>query len=109
LVPLKGVTLSPTVGIILGGTMTAVAVAARRSLDTLTMRSGEVAAALGLGPTERDARKLVIERATADALLPNVDQARTAGLVTLEIVFICVTRRGAAVAVGAARGSQAAT
>src|SRR5690242_16740971 len=34
LVPVQGAALVPTVGIILGGTMTAVAVAARRSLDT---------------------------------------------------------------------------
>jgi putative ABC transport system permease protein len=32
----------------------------------------------------------VIERATADALLPNVDQARTAGLVTLPGAFVGV-------------------
>ena len=90
LVPVQGAALVPTVGIILGGTMTAVAVAARRSLDTLTMRFGEVDAALSLGLSERDSRKLVIERATADALLPNVDQARTAGLVTLPGAFVGV-------------------
>ena len=32
----------------------------------------------------------VIGRATADALLPNVDQARTAGLVTLPGAFVGV-------------------
>jgi len=90
LVPLQGAALIPTVGIILGGTMTAVAVAARRSLDTLTMRLGEVEAALSLGLSERDSRKLVIDRAIADALLPNVDQARTAGLVTLPGAFVDV-------------------
>jgi putative ABC transport system permease protein len=90
LVPLKGAALIPTVGIILGGTMTAVAVAARRTLDTLTMRLGEVEAALSLGLTERDSRRLVIDRATADALLPNLDQARTAGLVTLPGAFVGV-------------------
>jgi putative ABC transport system permease protein len=90
LVPLEGAALIPTVGIILGGTMTAVAVTARRSLDTLTMGLGEVEAALSLGLTERDSRRLVIDRATADALLPNVDQARTAGLVTLPGAFVGV-------------------
>lgn len=90
LIPLRGAALIPIVGIILGGTMTAVAVAARRSLDTLTMRAGEVEAALSLGLTERDSRRLVIERAIADALLPNVDQARTAGLVTLPGAFVGV-------------------
>jgi putative ABC transport system permease protein len=65
-VPLKGAALIPTVVIILGGTMTVVA--ARRSLDTLTMRLGEVEAAVSLGLTERDSHIPVIERATADAV-----------------------------------------
>ena len=89
-VPLDGVAIVPVVGIVLGGTMTAVAVAARRALDTLTMRAGEVDAALSLGLSERDSRMEVIGRATADALLPNVDQARTAGLVTLPGAFVGV-------------------
>jgi putative ABC transport system permease protein len=54
------------------------------------MRLGEVEAALSLGFTERDSRRLVIDRATADALLPNLDQARTAGLVTLPGAFVGV-------------------
>ncbi len=90
LIPLAGTALIPTVAIILGGSMTAVAVAARRSLDTLATRRGEVEAALSLGLSERDSRRLVIERSTADALLPNVDQARTAGLVTLPGAFVGV-------------------
>ena len=90
LVPLKGVALVPVVGIVLGGTMTAVAVAARRALDMLTLRHGEVDAALSLGLTERDSRFEMIRGTTADALLPNVDQARTAGVVTLPGAFVGV-------------------
>ena len=90
LVPLSGVALVPVVGIVLGGTMTAVAVAARRALDMLTLRRGEVDAALSLGMTDRDSRLEVIRSTTADALLPNVDQARTAGLVTLPGAFVGV-------------------
>ena len=56
----------------------------------MTMRPGEVDAALSLGLSERDSRMEVIGRATADALLPNVDQARTAGLVTLPGAFVGV-------------------
>ena len=89
-VPLDGVAIVPIAGIVLGGTMTAVAVAARRGLDTLTLRAGEVDAALSLGLTSRDARMEIIGRATADALLPNIDQARTAGLVTLPGAFVGV-------------------
>lgn len=90
IVPLDGVAIVPTVGIVLGGTMTAVAVAARRALDSEATRAGEVDAALSLGFEQRDARMEVIRRDTADALIPNVDQARTAGLVTLPGAFIGV-------------------
>jgi len=71
-------------------TMTASAVAARRALDALTQRAGEVEAALGLGLSERFSRMLVIERPLSDALLPNLDQTRTAGLVTLPGAFVGV-------------------
>jgi putative ABC transport system permease protein len=89
-VPLKGVALVPVFGIVLGGTMTASAVAARRSLDAIGQRMGEVEAALSLGLPERFSRMMVIERPLADALLPNLDQARTAGLVTLPGAFVGV-------------------
>jgi putative ABC transport system permease protein len=89
-VPLTGVAIVPVFGIVLGGTMTAVAVAARRALDTLRMRAGEVEAALSLGFSERDSRMEVIDRPLVDALIPNLDQARTAGLVTLPGAFVGV-------------------
>lgn len=89
-VPLTGVAIVPVFGIVLGGTMTAVAVAARRALDTLHMRAGEVEAALSLGFSERDSRMEVIDRPLLDALIPNLDQARTAGLVTLPGAFVGV-------------------
>ncbi|WP_041781920.1 ABC transporter permease [Mycolicibacterium chubuense] len=89
-VPLKGVALVPVFGIVLGGTMTAAAVAARRALDALTSRRGEVEAALSLGLSERFSTMMVIERPLSDALLPNLDQARTAGLVTLPGAFVGV-------------------
>lgn len=89
-VPFTGVAVVPVFGIVLGGTMTASAVAARRALDALTQRAGEVEAALSLGLPERFPRMLVIERPLSDALLPNLDQTRTAGLVTLPGAFVGV-------------------
>jgi putative ABC transport system permease protein len=89
-VPLSGVAIVPVFGIVLGGTMTATAVAARRALDALAQRVGEVEAALSLGFSERDSRREVIERPIRDSLLPNLDQARTAGLVTLPGAFVGV-------------------
>lgn len=101
-VPLTGVALVPVFGIVLGGTMTASGVSARRALDALTLRAGEVEAALSLGLSERDSRMEVIERPLSDALLPNLDQARTAGLVTLPGAFVGVLlATGSAVQAGA--------
>ncbi|QEN15308.1 ABC transporter permease [Mycobacterium sp. ELW1] len=90
LVPLTGVALVPIVGILLGSTMTAVSVAARRALDTLNTRAGEVEALLSLGFTDRVARMEMIGPTAVDALLPNLDQTRTVGLVTLPGAFVGV-------------------
>lgn len=54
------------------------------------MRAGEVEAALSLGMSARDAHMEIIHPVAADALLPNVDQARTAGLVVLPGAFVGV-------------------
>ena len=89
-VPLTGLSIVPVFGVVVGGTMSAVSVAARRALDVLQIRSGEVDAALSLGMTEWDSRMEVMQRALSDALIPNVDQARTAGLVVLPGAFIGV-------------------
>ncbi len=90
LVPMTGIAIVPIAGIILGSTMTAIAVAARRALDTLSTRAGEVEAALSLGFSDRLARMEVIGPTAADALLPNLDQTRTVGLVTLPGAFVGV-------------------
>jgi putative ABC transport system permease protein len=55
-VSLTGVAVVPIVAIVLGNTITAVAVAARLALDTLHLRAGEVEAALSLGMSERNSR-----------------------------------------------------
>ncbi|MFI2841875.1 ABC transporter permease [Mycolicibacterium sp. PDY-3] len=90
MLPLAGVALVPVFGIVLGGTMTATAVAARRALDALGEHQGEIEAALSLGLSERFSRMMVIQRPLSDALIPNLDQARTAGLVTLPGAFVGV-------------------
>ncbi|MGB8405895.1 MAG: ABC transporter permease [Mycobacterium sp.] len=90
LVPAKGVAVVPVVGIVLGGTMTAVAIAAKRALDALQHRIGEVEAGLSLGLSERDSRMEVLAPELTDALLPNLDQTRTVGLVTLPGAFVGV-------------------
>jgi putative ABC transport system permease protein len=89
-VPMTGVAIVPIVAIVLGNTMTAVAVAARLALDTLQQRAGEVEAALSLGMSERDSRMEIIGTTPANALLPNLDSTRTVGLVTLPGAFVGV-------------------
>lgn len=90
LVPITGIAIVPIAGILLGSTMTAVAVAARRALDTLATRAGEVEALLSLGFSDRLARMEIIGPTAADALLPNLDQTRTVGVVTLPGAFVGV-------------------
>ena len=89
-VPITGVAIVPIVGIVLGNTMTAVAVATRLALDALMVRADEVEAALSLGVGERASRILVIRPSASNALLPNLDSTRTAGLVTLPGTFVGV-------------------
>jgi putative ABC transport system permease protein len=89
-VPLTGVAVVPIVAIVLGNTMTAVAVAARLARDALKLRAGEVEAALSLGMSDRDSRMEVIGQSAANALLPNLDSTRTVGLVTLPGAFVGV-------------------
>jgi putative ABC transport system permease protein len=89
-VPMTGVAIVPIVAIVLGNTMTAVAVAARLALETLNLRAGEVEAALSLGLSERDSRMEIIAPSASNALLPNLDSTRTVGLVTLPGAFVGV-------------------
>jgi putative ABC transport system permease protein len=89
-VPLTGVAVVPIVAIVLGNTMTAVAVAARLALDALKVRADEVEAALSLGASERVSRMLVIRPSASNALLPSLDSTRTVGLVTLPGAFVGV-------------------
>jgi putative ABC transport system permease protein len=89
-VPLTGIAVVPVAGIVIGGAMTATALAGRRALDRLTERRGEYEAALSLGLVERDAAVEVIRSAGHDALVPALDQTRTVGLVTLPGAFVGV-------------------
>ncbi|MBW0092151.1 ABC transporter permease [Pseudonocardia sp. KRD-184] len=94
-VPPQGIAVIPMAGILIGGTMTATALAGRRALDELEARRGEVEAALSLGMLPRDAA-LEIARCTAgQSLVPVTDQTRTVGLVTLPGAFVGMLLGGA--------------
>ncbi|WP_308250361.1 ABC transporter permease [Sphaerisporangium fuscum] len=90
-----GIVLIPVSGILLGGCLTATALAGRRAVDELTQRRGEVEAALALGFMPRDAALEICRPAAAQALLPALDQTRTVGLVTLPGAFVGMVLGGA--------------
>ena len=93
-VPWRPESVLPTVGILLGGTMTATSLAARRMLEELRSRAGEYEAALSLGLRPRDAALEIARPAAGLALVPGLDQTRTVGLVTLPGAFIGVLLGG---------------
>ncbi|WP_308284119.1 ABC transporter permease [Streptomyces buecherae] len=95
LVPVRGITLIPVTGILIGGALTATVLGGRRALDELEARRGEVEAGLALGLPPRDARLEIARPAASDALLPGLDQTRTVGLVTLPGAFVGMLLGGA--------------
>lgn len=94
-VPPAGIAVIPMAGILVGGTMTATALAGRRALDELRARRGEVEAALSLGLLPRDAAMEIARPTAAQALVPAMDQTRTVGLVTLPGAFVGMLLGGA--------------
>lgn len=94
LVPLRGVALIPSAGILIGGALTATTLSGRRALEELATRHGEFEAGLELGLLSRDAR-LEVARPAAAALVPGLDQTRTVGLVTLPGAFVGMLLGGA--------------
>ncbi|MFC7344849.1 ABC transporter permease [Saccharopolyspora griseoalba] len=94
-VPVTGLVLIPLVGQLIGGALTATALAGRRLLDELAHRRGEVEAALALGMVERDARLEIVRPVAGTALVPALDQTRTVGLVTLPGAFVGMLLGGA--------------
>ncbi|WP_165950232.1 ABC transporter permease [Actinomadura sp. GC306] len=102
LLPPKGISLIPVAGILIGGALTATYLSGRRALDELAQRHGEVEAAMSLGLLFRDARLLIARDNAATALVPAIDQTRTAGLVTLPSAFVGMLLGGASpIAAGA--------
>jgi putative ABC transport system permease protein len=93
--PAQALAVIPVAGILIGGAMTATALAGRRALDDLRTRRGEVEAALSLGLLPRDAVLEICRPAASSALVPVTDQTRTVGLVTLPGAFVGMLLGGA--------------
>ena len=94
-VPAQGIAVVPVAGILIGGAMTATALAGRRAVDELTARRGAVEAGLALGLLPRDAALEVCRPAAGQALVPALDQTRTVGLVALPGAFVGTLLGGA--------------
>lgn len=92
--PLNGITVVALGGIVTGNMMTAHTLAGRRVFAELHATLGQYEAALALGLPRREAVGLLIDRVTPEALIPNLDQTRTVGLVTLPGAFIGVLLGG---------------
>lgn len=92
--PFNGITVVALGGIVAGNMMTAHTLLGRRVFAELRQGQGSYEAALSLGFLRRDAIGLVIDRVLKEALVPNIDQTRTVGLVTLPGAFIGVLLGG---------------
>lgn len=76
--------------------MSTVTLSGRRIRDEMVLRHGEVEAAAALGFEWPAARMLVGRPVAGEAILPTLDQTRTAGLVTLPGAFVGMILGGAA-------------
>jgi len=85
----------PTAGILIGGAMLATTLTGRRLVEDLTGGIDEIETRLALGDRARDALAPLTRRAIAGAMVPLVDQTRSAGLVTLPGTFVGLVLGGA--------------
>ncbi|WP_040162841.1 ABC transporter permease [Nigerium massiliense] len=92
--PLNGLTLVALGGIITGNMMNAHTLAGRRCFAELRDNIPVYEAALSLGFERRLAVSTMLQPVLGEALLPNIDQTRTVGLVTLPGAFIGVLLGG---------------
>ena len=93
-VPFNGMAIVPLAGIVIGNMMTAHTLFGRRQFATLRDNVPTYEAALSIGLMRPDAINLVTEETAKEALLPNLDQTRTVGLVTLPGAFVGVLLGG---------------
>ncbi|WP_216699580.1 ABC transporter permease [Arthrobacter sp. PAMC 25486] len=94
--PFSALAIIAVLGQQIGGAMTSVTLAGRRIRDELALRQGEVEAAVALGFPWQAARAMVGRPVAGEAVLPSIDQTRTAGLVTLPGAFVGMILGGAA-------------
>jgi putative ABC transport system permease protein len=77
-----------TGGIVIGNAMSAATLSGRNFLRSARARSSEVEAWLSLGATPAVAHAAIGREAVRESLIPNLDQAKSTGLVTLPGAFV---------------------
>lgn len=87
--------LIPLAGIVIGGSMTATALAGRRLGEEVGDHLDIIEARLALGVSARQALAPHISRAAVTALIPALDQTKNVGLVTLPGAFVGMLLGGA--------------
>ncbi|MDX6299645.1 MAG: UDP-glucose/iron transport system permease protein [Nocardioidaceae bacterium] len=75
-------------GIVIGNAMSAATLSGRNFLRSSRARAPEVEAWLSLGATPSRANEAVGQEAVRESLLPNLDQTKSTGLVTLPGAFV---------------------
>lgn len=75
-------------GIVIGNTMSAATLTGRSFERSTVARRGEIEAWLSLGATSRIAHQAVAQESMKESLIPNIDQTRATGLVTLPGAFV---------------------
>ncbi|MFV8319521.1 ABC transporter permease [Mycobacterium sp. 23] len=81
--PLQSRTLVPIVGMMIGNSMTAVVLVARRLVDELRDKRDEVETRLALGQPSRQAATPYVRVALRSALTPQIESTKATGLVFL--------------------------
>ncbi len=77
-----------TAGIIIGNAMSAATLSGRNFLRSSRLRRDEIEGWLALGATPAVAHREIGQEAVRESLLPNLDQTRSTGLVTLPGAFV---------------------
>jgi putative ABC transport system permease protein len=75
-------------GIIIGNAMSAATLAGRNFLRSARARASEVEAWLSLGARPAHAHREIAREAVRESLIPNLDQSKSTGLVTLPGAFV---------------------
>ena len=88
-------------GIVIGNAMSAATLSGRNFLRGVRHRRDEVEGWLSLGATPAQAHREIGQEAVRESLLPNLDQTRSTGLVTLPGAFVGALFGGASPAVAA--------